>query len=253
MALVDHLRELRNRFLVAGGAIVLGTIPGWLLYTPVLNALIVPLRTQGATVNLGGITDPFAVQMQVSIWIALLATSPVWLYEIWAFVVPGLTKREKRTAAAFLATSVPLLLAGSYLGYLTLPKAIEILLGFTPDEANNIIPLSDYLGFATRFILAFGLSFLLPVFLVALNLIHVLKGRQMLAAWRWAIILIFIFAAVLTPTPDPWTMLSLAIPMDGLYFAACGLSVLFDRARSRRDKETYGDFSHLADDEASPL
>lgn len=205
MSLVDHLRELRNRFLVAGTAIVLATVPGWMLYHPALEALIVPLEAQGGRPNFGGITDPFSVQMQVALTIAIVISSPVWVYEVWAFVVPGLTRHEKRTAVAFILTSVPLFLAGDYLGYVTLPKAIEILLGFTPSGADNIIPASDYLGFATRFILAFGFSFLLPVFLVALNLIHVLPARVMLSFWRWAVILIFVFAAMITPTPDPWT------------------------------------------------
>ena len=145
--------------------------------------------------------------MQIAIYIGLFISSPIWLYQIWAFIVPGLTRKEKRTAAAFLLTAIPLLLGGTYLAYLTLPKAVEILLGFTPALGSNIIAADLYLNFTSRFLLAFGLAFLLPVFLVALNLIGVLPAAAMLRVWRFAVIGIFVFAAIMTPTPDPYTCL----------------------------------------------
>lgn len=250
MALVEHLRELRNRFLVAAVAILVATVPGWSLYNPVMSALITPIRERGGQVNYQGLTDPFALQLQIAIYIGLFLSSPIWLYEIWAFVVPGLTKREKRTAAAFILTAVPLFLAGTYLAYLTLPKAVEILLGFTPDAGSNIIAADLYLNFTSKFLLAFGLAWLLPIFLVALNLIGVLPAAAMLRVWRFAVIGIFIFAAVMTPTPDPFTMFTLALPMCLLYFLACGVAKLNDR-RKRHERPAWADT--LADDEASPL
>lgn len=250
MALVDHLRELRNRFLVAAIAIVLATIPGWRLYDPVMAALIEPIRVRGGQVNFQGLTDPLALNLQIAIYIGLFISSPIWLYQIWAFIVPGLTRKEKRTAAAFLLTAIPLLLGGTYLAYLTLPKAVEILLGFTPALGSNIIAADLYLNFTSRFLLAFGLAFLLPVFLVALNLIGVLPAAAMLRVWRFAVIGIFVFAAIMTPTPDPYTMFTLALPMVALYFIAYGIAALNDRRR-RKSRPEWADT--IDDDEASPL
>ena len=129
------------------------------------------------------------------------------------------------------------------------PKAVEVLLGFTPQGAANLPDAALYLTFVTRFILAFGLAFLLPVFLVGLNVAHVLSARVMLKGWRIAVILIFVFAAMMTPTPDAWTMLALALPMVALFYAAVGVSTLLDRRRSRREPA----WAKVADDEASPL
>lgn len=249
MALAEHLRELRNRVVVAAAALLLGTIAGWSLYDPVNALLFAPLQRLGGEPNYPSLTDPLAVHLQVALFIGVIVSSPVWLYQIWAFVVPGLTKREKRTAAFFLLTAVPLFLTGCYLAYLTLPKAVEILVSFTPPGARNILPASDYFGFTTRFILAFGCAFLLPVFLVGLNLAHVLPGRVMLRGWRVATIALFVFAAVMTPTPDPWTMLALAVPMIALYFGACGVALLVDRRRDR-SRPSWAD---LDDETASPL
>lgn len=250
MALVDHLRELRNRIVVSAVAIVVATVPGWYLYDPVLGALAAPIKEQGGHVNFAGITDPFAVQLNVAIFIALLISAPVWLYELWAFVVPGLTKKEKWTALGFLGAAVPLFVGGCWVAYLTLPKAVQILLAFTPTGMDNIMPASDYIRFVTRFILAFGVAFLLPVFLVALNMVGILPARIMLAGWRWAVLGIFVFAAVMTPTPDPFTMFVFAIPLIALYFAAYGVAALNDRRRTR-NRPDWADT--IADDEASPL
>ncbi|QQS02973.1 MAG: twin-arginine translocase subunit TatC [Austwickia sp.] len=250
MALVEHLRELRNRFLIAVIAIVIATVPGWNLYNPVMSALMEPIRARGGQVNFQGLTDPFALQLQIAIFIALFISSPIWLYQIWAFVVPGLTKKEKRTAAAFILTAVPLFLGGTYLAYLTLPKAVEILLGFTPELGSNIIAADLYLNFTSKFLLAFGLAFLLPIFLVAFNLIGILPAAAMLRVWRFAVVGIFIFAAVMTPTPDPFTMFSLALPMCALYLLAYGIAALNDKRR-HRNRPDWAD--SLGDDEASPL
>ncbi|HYO86531.1 MAG TPA: twin-arginine translocase subunit TatC [Dermatophilaceae bacterium] len=249
MALADHLREFRNRLLIAAGAIVLGCIPGWLLYDQLIRRLSEPLLARGGDINFGGLTDPFAVQLQMALFVGLLLASPMWLYQSWAFIVPGLTRREKRTAIAFILTAVPLFLSGCYLAYLTLPKAVDILLTFTPEGGRNIIAASDYLGFLTRFVLAFGFAFLLPVFLVGLNLAHVLSARAMLRGWRFAVIGLFLFAAVMTPTPDPWTMLALAVPLIALYFAAFAVAWLVDRRRDR----TRPAWVEVADDTASTL
>jgi len=255
MSLGDHLRELRRRFVIAAAAVAVGSVLGWAQYDRLFNAIMAPLRKMAAerqglvNINFGGITQPFTVQLQVALFIGVIVASPVWLFQVWGFIVPGLTKREKRTSVAFIGAAVPLFLLGCLLAAYTVPRAVEVLLGFTPQGAANLPDAALYLTFVTRFILAFGLAFLLPVFLVGLNAAHVLPARIMLKGWRIAVLLIFVFAAMMTPTPDAWTMLVLAFPMVGLFFAAVGIATLLDRRRARREPE----WAKVGDDEASPL
>jgi sec-independent protein translocase protein TatC len=255
MTLGDHLRELRRRLIVATVAIAIGGILGWVEYNRLFDAIMAPLRKIAlerhglVNINFGGITQPFTVQLQVALFVGVIVASPVWLYQVWGFIVPGLTKRERRTTMAFIGAAVPLFLLGCLFATFAVPRAVEVLLGFTPQGAANLPDAALYLTFVTRFILAFGLAFLLPVFLVGLNVAHVLPARIMLRGWRIAVMLIFVFAAMMTPTPDAWTMLVLAAPMVGFYFAAVGVATLLDRRRARREPE----WTKVADDEASPL
>ena len=255
MSLGDHLRELRRRFTIAAAAIAVGSVLGWVEYDRLFNAIMAPLRTIAAerhglvNINFGGITQPFTVQLQVAMFVGVIVASPVWLFQVWGFIVPGLTKREKRITVAFIGAAVPLFLLGCLFATIAVPRAIEVLIGFTPKGAANLPDAALYLTFVTRFILAFGLAFLLPVFLVGLNAAHVLPARIMLKGWRIAVLLIFVFAAMMTPTPDAWTMLVLALPMVGFFFAAVGVATLLDKRRARREPE----WAKVADDEASPL
>jgi sec-independent protein translocase protein TatC len=255
MSLGDHLRELRRRFVVAATAIAVGSVLGWLEYARLFDAIMAPLREVAAqrhglvNINFGGITQPFTVQLQVALFVGVIVASPVWLYQLWGFIVPGLTKHEKRTGIAFIAAAVPLFLSGCFLATYAVPRVVEVLLGFTPQGAVNLPDAALYLNFVTRLILAFGLAFLLPVFLVGLNMAHVLPARIMLKGWRIAVMLIFVFAAMMTPTPDAWTMLVLAIPMVGLFYGAVGVATVLDRRRGRNVPA----WANVADDEASPL
>jgi len=255
MSLGDHLRELRRRIIIAAVAVAVGSVLGWVQYDRLFNLIMAPLRDMAkqrhglVNINFGGITQPFTVQLQVALFVGVIVSSPVWLFQVWSFIVPGLTKREKRTTIAFIAAAVPLFLLGCLFATFAVPRAVEVLLGFTPQGAANLPDAALYLTFVTRFILAFGLSFLLPVFLVGLNVAHILPARIMLKGWRIAVLLIFVFSAMMTPTPDAWTMLVLAMPMVGFYFSAVGVSTLLDKRRARRDPE----WAKVADDEASPL
>ncbi|AKT52831.1 preprotein translocase subunit TatC [Arsenicicoccus sp. oral taxon 190] len=255
MSLADHLREFRNRVIKAAIAICLGAVIGWIIYDPLVFRLTEPLRLSAAARHANvilafqDITGAFSLKLQVAFFVGIILASPVWLWQIWAFIVPGLHKREKRTALAFIAAALPLFLLGCWGALYALPKAIEVLLEFTPDGASNILQADYYLTWVTRFILSFGLAFLLPVLLVALNVIHVLPAPVMLKGWRVAVVLIFTFSAMMTPTPDPWTMFALALPLTGLYFGAYGVARVLDARRARRQP----DYSALADDEASPI
>ena len=255
MSLGDHLRELRRRFVIAATAVAVGSVLGWVEYDRLFSAIMAPLRKIAVerhglvNINFGGITQPYSVQLQVALFIGVIVASPVWLFQVWGFIVPGLTKREKRTSMAFIGAAVPLFLLGCLFATFAVPRAVEVLLGFTPEGAVNLPDAALYLTFVTRFNLAFGLAFLLPVFLVGLNLAHVLPARIMLKGWRIAVLLIFVFAAMMTPTPDAWTMLVLALPMVGFFFAAVGISTLLDKRRARKEPE----WAKVPDDEASPL
>jgi sec-independent protein translocase protein TatC len=255
MSLADHFRELRNRTVIAATAILAGAVVGWVNYDRIVARLTQPLYDlaahRGGVVNLNfsGMTDPFATQINVSLFVGVVIASPVWLSQIWGFIVPGLTSKEKRIARLFVAAAVPLFVAGCTLAYLFIPRAVNVLLGFTPPGAYNLQKATDYFDFILHFMLAFGCAFLFPVFIVALDLAHVMSGRMMLKGWRPTVMLIFVFCAVMTPTPDPWSMLLLAMPMIGLYFAAIGVSIMLDRRRSDERPEWLG----IPDDKASTL
>ncbi len=260
MSLGDHLRELRNRTLISALAILACSIYGWLNWEPLFHRLIAPVLTvaksqtqgQGITaVPFVGLTDSFSTLITVGLFVGVVLASPVWLWQIWAFIVPGLTRREKGLALAFIGAAVPLFLAGCLLAFLVLPRAVSALLSFTPSSGSNILDVSPYLSFVLKFILVFGLGFLLPVFLVGLNVAHILPGRLMLRAWRGAVFLCFLFTAMMTPDPNPFTMIILAVPLALLYFAAVGVSLLLDKRRARKDPSAA--WLQVADDEASAL
>lgn len=258
MSLGDHLRELRRRVVISGIAILIGAGFGWWKYDDLFNRLIAPIKEVAkergstlTTLNFPDLTGSFTLLITVGLFAGLIVASPVWLYQIWGFIMPGLNRKEKNTALLFIGSAVPLFLGGCVLGFITLPRAAGALLSFTPSGATNILPAPDYLDFVLRFILAFGLAFLLPVFLVGLNAAGILPARILIKAWRPAVFLIFLFAAIMTPTPDAWTMLFLAAPMIVLFYLAVGIAFLLDRRRSKRD--VTATWQDLPDDEASSL
>jgi sec-independent protein translocase protein TatC len=262
MPLREHLRELRTRLFKAGVAVILGAVIGWFLYPRVYEALQEPILqiradrlrqnpTDVVTLSFDQVATSFNLQLRMSFYIGIVLSSPVWLYQLWAFIVPGLTKREKRYSMGFVGAAVPLFLAGIALAWKVLPNAIKFLTAFTPVGTANIINASDYFTFVLQIILAFGIAFVIPLLLVALNFAGVLSAVAMAKAWRVAVFLCFLFAAVASPTPDAGSMLALAFPMVGLYLVAVGIAWVNDRRRARR--AAADGFGDLSDDEASPL
>ncbi len=261
MPLKEHLLEFRNRLMVSAAAIIIGAIVAWTFYAPIYNQLTLPFEeyresnpdSAAALLNFGNATTAFTTQLSISLFVGIIISSPVWVWQIWAFLLPGLTKREKKISAGVFLTALPLFLTGCVFAYYTLPKALVILFGFTPDDdkSANIQQAGDYFSFVIRFILAFGAAWLLPVFLVGLSAVGVLSGRTLLKSWRVAVLLIFVASAIITPTPDPFTMFLMAGPLCVLYFGAVGACLLMDRRRVARGEEP--DWSDLPDDEASPL
>lgn len=243
MPLREHLRELRKRVVLAVVGLVLGAVVGWILYPQVFELLAGPVfdlaESTGREIhlNFGGVAAPLDLQIKVSLFVAALITVPWWVYQIWAFVTPGLTRRERRYTVGFVAAAVPLFLTGAALAWLMMPQALAILAGFTPEGALNIIEAQVYLGFIMRLTLAFGAAFLVPVVMVALTMAGLVRGASWWAGWRWAVLIAFVFAAVATPTADAVTMIVLAVPICLLFFAAVGVCVLIDRRRDRRVEE----------------
>lgn len=266
MPLAEHLRELRNRLAKALLAIVAVTVVAAFFYQEIINVLTEPIldsigceksfaelaeSTAGsepcAQITINGLLGPFTLALKVSLTAGIVLASPVWLYQLWAFVAPGLHRNEKKYAYAFVATGAPLFLIGAYFAYAVLPTSAEVLIEFTPSEVDNLLPLDDLLDLVTRMVIVFGLSFELPLLLVMLNLTGVLSGRRMLGWWRAMIMGITLFAAIATPSTDPLTMILLAGPIWVLYFAAVAVSLVNDRRRARREA------LEPDDDEASDL
>ncbi len=256
MALGDHLRELRRRLVISAVAIIALGVLGWIFYPDIYDTLAAPFNDykdahpkSAISLNFGNATAAFSQQVSLSLFTGVIGASPVWLWQLWRFIVPGLTRKERNISLAFVSAIVPLFLAGCSLAYWVLPKVLDVLYGFTPDDASNIQQVADYFAFVTRFILAFGGAFLMPVFLVALNTIGVLPARVMLKAWRPAVFGIFVLAAALTPTPDAFTMFLMAVPLTVLYFGAIGVSFLVERGKRRARP----DWVEVPDDQASTI
>jgi sec-independent protein translocase protein TatC len=246
MSLLGHFSELRKRLFKSACGIIIGSFVGWFAYDQIIQWLTAPICDLKSATELGqkncgalyinGVLGPIDLKFKLSILVGILVTSPIWLYQIWAFIAPGLHKKERRNSILFVIFAVPFFAIGTLAGYLVLPIAVKVLLSFTPESLANLVKFDDYLSFVTQLILVFGIAFELPVFLVALNLAHVLSGRAILKPWRYAIFGITLFSAVFTPTGDPITMFFLAIPLSLLYVAAGGISLLVDRSRQRRIK-----------------
>jgi len=257
MTLMEHLRELRARLFKSAIALVAGSTIGWFLFNPVFDLIKDPflaLRADhnlDAKLTLSGVTDAFFLQLKISLLIGVVISSPVWLYQLWAFIVPGLHRHERRWSFLFLGTAVPLFLTGVGLAYVVLPKGLDILLSFTPEGVSNFVQVDGYLSFVIRLTLAFGLAFELPVFVVMLNLAGVVSARALSRRRNIVVFAIFVFAAVATPTGDPITMSTLAIPMWGLFEISVLIAWLTDRRRARQSPEP--DYEGLDDDTASPL
>lgn len=262
MPLTDHLRELRTRLFKSGLAIGAGMVVGWIYYPEIFGWLSEPFeavveqaRAQGQEVTLAltGVADPFVLQVQVAAMAGVVLSSPIWLYQLWRFVTPGLHRNERRWAIGFAAIATPLFAAGVTLAYLVLPLGLEILLGFTPANVENIVSVDRYLSFFLRTILVFGIGFLAPLLIVLLNFAGILSGKRLVSWWRWIIMIILVFSAVATPTGDPINLVLLAGPILVLVLIAVGISLLNDRRRSRKRKASGLDFDDLDDDELSPL
>jgi len=255
MSLGDHLRELRKRLFISAIAIVvaaaiafinwgfLSTLLGLPVQLSSLTAFVqngmrVPIdklaEDHNAVISYTTVSSAFDLTVQIGLTLAILIASPVWLFQVFAFLVPGLTGREKRYTFGFFFSAVPLFLAGGFTGWLLFPHMVELLAGFTPSQDAIVLDARYYYDFIIKLVLAVGVGFVLPVFLVLLNFVGVLTAKAILKGWRIAVLVITLFCAIATPAVDVVSMFLLAIPMVALYFAAVLVATIHDRAAARR-------------------
>lgn len=241
MALSDHLRELRARILKVALILLAGFLVSLLFFDQVYEFVYQPYRAAAKTLpdgaTLATTSGPGAgllIYLKLCGFAAVVATSPLWLYQIWAFIVPGLHAKEKRWSRVFAAIAGPLFLGGVVLGYLTLTKGLEILIGLNPDGLTNLVEFNEYLQFFSRTLLVFGIAFEIPLFVVLLNLAGVVSGRSLAAYRPWIIVGTFVFAAIATPSGDPFTMTIMAVPMVLLFLVSELIARSNDRRRAKR-------------------
>lgn len=245
MTLFEHLRELRYRLIVSILAILAGMIVAWFFRYQLLELLQQPYfqaidalkakdpDTQTLLVNIN-LTSPLALSLKVSALAGLIVTAPFWLYQLWAFVVPGLLAKEKKWALIFIAAATPMFVGGVLVAYVVLPKAIAVLLSFTQAGVSNLQDINAYLSFLLRLMLVFGIGFLIPLIVLMLNIVGVIKAKQM-AKYRSLVIFgTFVFGAVATPSTDPFSMLAVAAPMALLFLGAEVIAHILDRRKERQ-------------------
>lgn len=255
MSLGDHFRELRARVMRSTLYLVVGTIIALFFWEQLFDLIYDPYREAARALDqtvqtqavITGIGSPLLLQLKLCGVAAIVATSPLWLYEIWAFITPGLHANERRWTRLFAMVAGPLFLAGVAMGYYVLPKGIAALIGFTPLELTQLTEFGDFFTFITRMLLVFGVAFEIPLFIVLLNLAGVVSGKALGRHRPWIVIGTFVFAAVATPSTDPFSMLMLALPMLVLIFISEIIARLVDRRRARAAPK------ELDDDVASPL
>jgi sec-independent protein translocase protein TatC len=186
------------------------------------------------TVNFPTVVSALDVRVQVSIFLGILMSAPVWLYNLWAFITPGLKKREKRYTIGFVFAAVPLFVGGTALAWVSLPTFVAVLVGFTPEGAANVINASEYILFTIRILLVFGLAFVLPVALVMLNFAGVITAENIIKSWRMAVFISAVVGAIATPVAEPMAMFLLMVPLLILYFLAAGVAFLHDKRVARK-------------------
>jgi len=262
MPLMDHIRELRNRVVKMALGLIAGMAVGFIFFTPVWHAIERPLCSavvrghtgcQTLGVNqlvLDGPLDPFYLRVKVAFIVGVILSCPIWLYQIWAFVAPGLYAKEKRWSYIFLGSAIPLFLIGTTLAYFSLSRSMHYLMGLTPDGVANLIQSDQYMSFVMTMLLAFGIAFEVPLLIVMLNLAGILTHERF-RKWRRMILFgVFLIAGMANPSPDPITMLILGGACAALVEVAEFIVWSNDRRRARLHPSPY---AGLADDELSPI
>ena len=262
MSLRDHIAELRSRLLKALFFVAIGAVVGWIVYPQIIDILKQPYcalppdrrfnnGTAGCQLIFTSPLDGFMLRLKVGAIAGIILAAPFWLYQLWAFVTPGLHRRERRWTITFVVVSSVLFVAGAFLAYLTVENALALLVNLAGNSTLAVLDVVEYMSFVTSMLLVFGAAFELPLLVVMLNQVGVLSAARLRRWQRLSIFGIFVFAAVATPSQDPLSMLMLAIPMAILFEVSVVVASIHDRRKARRQAlESYDD---LPDDVASPL
>ncbi|GIF76030.1 twin-arginine translocase subunit TatC [Asanoa siamensis] len=256
MTLIEHIRELRNRLFKASLALLVCIIIGYFLAQPVFDILKQPYCAQFPGKSCAEVeflqlaaTDGFLLKLKLALWVGLILASPVWLYQLWAFIAPGLHRHERKYAYFFVALAAPLFVGGAVLAYFVVSKGLHFLLEAGVTGVEQQLEVTRYIGFVTNMLLIFGVAFEFPLIVLMLNFVGVASAKRLLSWWRVAVFVFFLFSAVVTPTPDPFGMTALGACLSALYFGAVGIAFLNDRRRGR-GREIY---EGVDDDEMSAL
>ncbi|MEO6956566.1 MAG: twin-arginine translocase subunit TatC [Antricoccus sp.] len=262
MTLIEHLRELRSRLFKAFFFIIIGAIVGWFWYTHGLLSFLerpycaLPAKMRFSHNNTCELlflnpADGLLLRLKISLMAGIIVSSPFWLYQLWAFITPGLRKNERRWAISFVASSSTLFALGIFSAYLTLEAGLRVLIGLAGPDVVAALTAPEYLDFVLMILLVFGISFELPLVVVMTNLAGVLKYELLKRSRRWLIFLTFVFAAVITPSQDPFSMLAMALPMTLLFEGAIQFARVHDKRLAKR--QAAQSFDHIDDDQPSPL
>jgi sec-independent protein translocase protein TatC len=239
MTVIEHLEELRSRIIVSLVAVGLGSVVGWVFFHWIFGLLTDPYlklckagvikSPTGCKLVFTGVVEPFLIRFKVAVAAGLAIALPVLLYELWRFITPGLTKPERRLAVPFVASSLVLFVLGGWFAYLTLSKGLHFLLLFAGNSIVPLLTVDRYINFVIFMVLAFGLSFEFPLVLILLCWVRVLSSQRLRQWRRWAVLFIAIYAAVITPSQDWFTMTAMMVPMYVFY----ELSILVARGLKR--------------------
>ncbi len=237
MPVAAHLAEATRRAVRAAAAVAVCAVVGWFLYEPVMDLLRAPIAQiaadRQASLNFDSVTGAFDLHLRVALVAGFVLSSPVWLYELFAFVLPGLTRRERRYVLGSVGAAAPLFAAGCATGLLLFPHMVSVLAGFASSEDSTILDAGAYIDFILKIVVATGVAFVLPVVLVVLNLAGMLPARTLARSWRYAVVAIVLFSALATPSADVMSMFLVAVPMAALFATALAIAALHDRALAR--------------------
>lgn len=266
MTLMEHLLELRSRLFKATVAVAIGMVIGFLISQAVYELLerpycslqldswepVDPSDPDGPKVCKGlqqlDALAAFMLRLKLALWVGLILAAPIWFYQLWAFVAPGLHRRERRWAYVFVSSAVPLFMAGAVLAYVVIERGLRFLVSYGVQGLDIQLEVTQYVSFIITVMVVFAIGFELPLLVVMLNLAGIVSAQKLLSWWRVAVFLAFVFASFATPDPGPFGMILLATILSAMYFAAVGIAFLNDRRKAKQ--ELYAD---LADDEISPL